>query len=83
MNESRMNGGMMTMDPAWGEMPSHWSPYFSVASIEASLEKAQKLGGQVHGEIITASAGEFAPVADPTGANCMLIEPSTIDPWEE
>ena len=48
--EYRLNGqsaaGMMAIKKEWGEMPANWSIYFSVADLDASLEKAGTLSGQ-------------------------------------
>lgn len=83
-NNGRANGGIMEIDPSWGEMPSHWIPYFTVKSITEAEEKTNKLGGSIITPMFEAPQGKMLRVADPTGAMMMLIELSVpADEWEE
>ena len=84
MNNGRNNGAMMQMDESFGEMPSMWQPYFSVADIDASIEKAQAGDGIV---IIPKTeapgAGHFAYLRDPAGAHFYIIQLLQAEAWEE
>jgi predicted enzyme related to lactoylglutathione lyase len=60
---------MMEMDDSWGPMPPSWSVYFMVADIQATVAKAQALGGKIF--VPPTQAGEmgtFAVIQDPQGA---------------
>lgn len=75
-NGDRMNGGIMAMDESWGEIPSHWTVYFSVADVNASTEKLKALGGKVmHGPFET-EVGPISVCSDPQGAMFNLIQMS-------
>ena len=70
----RANGGMMKIQPEWGEVPPSWSVYFTVEECDAAVEKALSLGGN----IIVPPAdipnmGRFAMVQDPQGAVFYVI----------
>ncbi len=84
MNRGRNNGGMMQMDESFGEMPSVWQPYFTVADIDASIEQAGESGGTI---IIPKTeapvAGPFAYLSDPAGAHFYVIQLNQVEPWEE
>ncbi|MDX1547297.1 MAG: VOC family protein [Rhodothermales bacterium] len=66
--------GMLQMTEEWGEIPSHWMPYFGVEDCDAAVARAQELGGTVKVEPITMpGVGRFAVVADPQGAVFSII----------
>lgn len=80
LNRGRMNGGMMQIDPSWGEMPAHWAVYFSVADCAASADKVIELGGTVVRPPFDAGGvGTVAVVQDPQGAPFMIIQMSDPD----
>ncbi len=83
-NRGRNNGAMMQMDESFGEMPSVWQPYFTVADIDASIAKAGELGATI---IIPKTeapgAGHFAYMSDPAGAHFYIIQLIQAEPWEE
>ncbi|MCY3831598.1 MAG: VOC family protein [Chloroflexi bacterium] len=83
-NRGRNNGAMMQMDESFGEMPSMWQPYFTVADIDAAIELAQSSGGTI---IIPKTeapgAGHFAYLNDPAGAHFYIIQLIQAEPWEE
>ena len=57
-------------------MPSFWLPYFLVADVDASSEKAKALGGQIHfGPQDIPGTGRFAVIADPQGAAFSIFTP--------
>jgi predicted enzyme related to lactoylglutathione lyase len=69
-------GGLMAMPPDLPPMvPNHWVVYFTVADLEASIEKAAALGGQtVHGPMAIAGVGVMATLHDPAGGSFALLE---------
>jgi uncharacterized protein len=83
-NQGRLNGGIMSMTPEMGNMPPVWSIYFSVANIEDSAAKVEKLGGKIHVPITEApGTGRFVMYADPQGAVSYLIQTNQPQPWTE
>ena len=84
MNGGRNNGAMMQMDESFGNMPSVWQPYFTVADIDASIERAGELGGTI---IIPKTeapgAGHFAYLSDPAGAYFYIIQLIQSEPWQD
>jgi len=74
-NRERLVGGMMEIQPEWGEVPPNWGVYFAVADCDASVARVQELGGQV---IVPAmdvqEVGRFAFVRDPQGAVFAVIK---------
>lgn len=82
-NNGRMNGGMMEMDDTWGDVPPNWMVYFSVPDIEATVKKAEELGGKVHVPPTDAgSTGRFSVIADPTGAVFTAMQLNQVDTWK-
>ena len=83
-NGGRNNGAMMQMDASFGEMPSMWQPYFTVADIDASIAQAADSGGTI---IIPRTeapgAGHFAYLSDPAGAHFYIIQLNQAEPWPE
>ena len=81
-NGGRNNGAMMQMDESFGEMPSMWQPYFTVADIDASIAQASSSGGTI---IIPKTeapgAGHFAYLSDPAGAHFYIIQLNQAEPW--
>ena len=84
MNRGRNNGAMMQMDESFGGMPSVWQPYFTVADIDASIERAGELGATI---IIPKTeapgAGHFAFMSDPAGAHFYIIQLTLVEPWQD
>jgi predicted enzyme related to lactoylglutathione lyase len=70
--ESRRGGsaaGMMALAEHWGPVPAHWLTYFGVDDCDASVARAQALGGVVKVPCTdVAGVGRFAVLADPAGA---------------
>ena len=83
-NRGRNNGAMMQMDESFGGMPSVWQPYFTVADVDASIERAAELGAVI---IIPKTeapgAGHFAYMSDPAGAHFYIIQLIQAEPWQE
>lgn len=77
----RSQAGMLKRTPEMGNVPNHWSVYFSVDSIQQATECVAKLGGQVFVPQMTVSVGTLSVVSDPQGAVFNLIELSVpVDP---
>lgn len=67
-------GGILPMSAEWGEMPSHWSLYIPVADVDASLRRAEELGGKACVPAFDApGVGRIARLDDPTGAGVYVI----------
>jgi hypothetical protein len=60
-------GGMIEIQDEWGEVPPNWSVYFLVENLDASLKKAQELGGKIGVEPMEIDMGRFAFIEDPHG----------------
>jgi predicted enzyme related to lactoylglutathione lyase len=62
-------GGMIAMPAEMKGVPSHWLVYFDTKDVDASVKKAETLGGKV---VVPATdipnIGRFAIVQDTTGA---------------
>jgi hypothetical protein len=77
----RANGGMMQIQPDWGDMPPSWSVYFAVEDCDAAVEKAQSLGGKLFvPPTDIPDTGRFAMVQDPQGAAFYLIKMFSAPP---
>jgi predicted enzyme related to lactoylglutathione lyase len=67
--------GMLAMQPEWGNVPPHWTPYFQVADCDATVAKATSLGGTA---LVPATdipnVGRFAMLQDPQGAVFAIIK---------
>lgn len=67
-------GGMFEMpDEIPAEIPPHWMAYFAVADCDATVAKAQELGGAVQMQPIDIPPGRFAVLTDPQGAAFSVI----------
>ncbi len=75
VSDDTMRGGMMALDPAWGEVPPHWAVYFNVTDCDAVVAKAESLGAKVHMRPTDIpGVGRFAVIADPQGAVFSVIK---------
>lgn len=67
-------GGML-VSQAPPEVPSFWMPYFAVEDCEASVARAQSLGGTpIVPPMDVPNVGRFAMVSDPQGAVFAVIK---------
>lgn len=67
-------GGLLQMNEQWGDAPAHWSIYLRVADVDATVAKAQSLGGSVCVPAFDApGVGRIAMIGDPTGGFAYLI----------
>lgn len=68
-------GGMLQMNEQWGEIPAHWTIYFSVADCDATAARARELGGEVCVEPTDLPPiGRFAVIRDAEGASFSIIK---------
>ena len=71
----KMLGGIMQIDPAWGELHPQWVIYFSVANTDETTAAAVKHGAKLMGPIDDSPYGRFAALMDPSGATFKVIQP--------
>jgi predicted enzyme related to lactoylglutathione lyase len=68
--------GMMKIMPQMGPIPSNWMVYFQTADVEASVKKAQSLGGKLMLPAQEVGAGRFAGLLDPQGGAFAVFKPA-------
>jgi uncharacterized protein len=71
----KMLGGIMQIDPSWGEFHPQWITYFSVADVDKTVATVTKLGGKNMGPIDDSPFGRIAALMDPSGAYFKVVEP--------
>ena len=71
----KMLGGIMQIEASWGNMPSQWVNYFSVANVDETAATVKKLGGQQMGPTEDSPFGRIAALKDPNGATFKIVEP--------
>jgi hypothetical protein len=71
-----LNGGIRP--PQDGE-PTHWLVYFTVESVDGTIEQIKEAGGSVIAGPMTTPVGRVAAVSDPQGAAFALFE-GAVDP---
>lgn len=65
----RVVAGLLPMQgDDWGDLPSHWMPYFAVEDADAMATRAQELGGSIMVDPTDLPVGRFAVLGDPAGA---------------
>lgn len=70
------SAGCMTMPPGV-EAPPHWLTYLATDDVDATVAKAQSLGGQkLMGPMDIPDVGRLAVLQDPTGAAFGIFKPS-------
>ena len=67
-------GGMMAIQPEWGEVPPHWSIYLCVENCDESLTKAESLGAGVVVPATSVSDIRFALLRDPQGIHVGIVQ---------
>jgi predicted enzyme related to lactoylglutathione lyase len=70
-----MLGGIMPIDPSWGEFYPQWGLYFSVANTDETVAAVIKHGGKVMFDVEDSPFGRLAAVMDPSGATFKIIQP--------
>ena len=64
-----MFGGIVPLAEDPSEDRAHWLPYFEVADTDATVARAQELGGEIRVPATDIEGvGRFAKLADPYGA---------------
>jgi hypothetical protein len=73
-NREQPIGGIMQIQPEWGEVPPHWMPYFAVVDCDASAGRAKDLGAKL---LVRPTdipgVGRFAVIEDSQGAAFAII----------
>lgn len=70
-------GGMLRIEPEWGQMPSGWTIYFGVEDCDKSVEAAKGLGAFLLFPVMQIEGiGRFAYLQDPQGAVFAIIDHS-------
>ena len=75
MQGEQQIGGIMQIDPSWGDMQPQWVTYFSVADTDATAALITEHGGTIMGNIENSPHGRMAAVRDPQGAFFKIIQP--------
>ncbi len=68
-------GGIMQIDPAWGDFRPQWTIYFAVANTDETVRVITEHGGKVLGTVDDTPFGRMAAVMDPAGATFKIIQP--------
>ncbi|MEM1024307.1 MAG: VOC family protein [Myxococcota bacterium] len=72
--DGREQGHVLLMNEQWGELPPHWSVYFTVARCTEAMDQAKALGGTSPFGPIDIDVGRFALLTDPQGAHFYVFE---------
>ncbi|GGX91643.1 VOC family protein [Streptomyces anandii] len=78
--EDAMFGGIVPLgeDPVEAEGGPYWLPYFEVTDTDATVARAEELGGTVRGAATDVpGVGRIARLADPSGARFAVIRSGT------
>lgn len=70
-----MLGGIMQIDPSWGDFHSQWITYFAVANTDETVAVVKEHGGNVMGLIDDSPFGRIAALMDPSGATFKVVQP--------
>ena len=71
--------GMREMVGMPAQVPPHWLVYYAVADTDATVARAQELGGSVLFGPMDIEPGRFAVLHDPQGANFAVIKLAVPD----
>lgn len=74
MNGEAQAGGMFTITPEMGPMPTAWAPYFAVENTDETARHAEDLGGRVLHPPHDLTVGRWAMLTDPQGALFNVIQ---------
>lgn len=80
-NKGRMNGGIALLGDDMAGVPPSWVVTFNVADIDATVEKAKQLGGQVVDTFTAEGIGRGAFISDPAGATFITMQMNQPDSW--
>ncbi|MEA3278619.1 MAG: VOC family protein [Pseudomonadota bacterium] len=74
-SEGKEVGGMLQIEPDWGEVPPNWSVYFGVEDCDAAIAEATHLGGKpLFPAMEVENVGRFAFLQDPQGSVFAVIQ---------
>jgi uncharacterized protein len=71
----KMLGGIMQIDPSWGEFHPQWITYFAAANADETAALVARLGGMVMGNVDDSPFGRIAALRDPDGAVFKIVQP--------
>lgn len=75
MNKGVPAGGMLQAAEEWGDAPSYWGIYFTVAHCDETIKKAEELGGKMLYEPLDIpTVGRFTMIEDPQGVYFSIIQ---------
>ena len=67
--------GMMPIQADWGGVPPHWAVYLTVDDVDATVAKAQSLGGSVMMPAQDVeTVGRFSGLVSPQGVMFYVIK---------
>ena len=67
-------GGMIQIQPEWGEVPPHWSTYFCVEDVDAAFGKAVAAGAEAVVPVMQEAGVRFAFLKDPQGVFFGIVQ---------
>jgi uncharacterized protein len=67
-------GGMYKLDGPMAGIPPHWIPYFQVSDCDATVAKANAMGGKTVVPAMDIAVGRFAYLQDPQGAVFAVVK---------
>jgi predicted enzyme related to lactoylglutathione lyase len=74
INGKSVGGGMQMGSMYPPEVLSHWLVYFAVGNTDATVKRAQELGGKVMSQAMDIPQGRMAVLSDPQGATFAVIQ---------
>jgi uncharacterized protein len=74
LNGKSIAGGMTMGAQFPPEVPPHWLVYFTVQNTDATVKRAQEIGGRVLAPAMDIPQGRFAVLANPEGAAFAVIQ---------
>ena len=85
MNGEAPIGGLMALpeEAIQDGAPPHWLVHISTPDIDATVKKAQDLGGEVLHQLTVETVGAFAIIRDPQGAVFSAFQPSQATPGHD
>ena len=69
-------GGIMQIQPSWGDFRVQWTPYFAVANADEAVAAATRNGGRAMSKVDDSPFGRLAALADPSGAFFKVLQPA-------
>lgn len=75
LNGEEQVGGLLQIEPGWGDMPSRWTVYFGVDDCDRAISTAEGQGGRLlFPAMEIENVGRFAYLMDPQGALFAIIQ---------